>query len=351
MSYQILDIDFNNSSKELIYKYVDFFDKLQLEKSPRDPLQPKDIQILRMKAERSGEVRKRKVTLSDESGEIISNFYMLIFTEESHEFEKNKHIAYIDFNILKDFDESEILDIMLIEALEEVKKYDYITTIESCSTFPRIWKFLEKIGAEFTLEEGVNRLYIEEANWELMEQWVDEGRKRSQNESIEILAFKEIPEDIIGDFTKLYTDLMQHVPFGESAWTPSVETPETWRVSEAKRKERGFDWWNMVTREKNGELSGLTEIIFSPDTPHWIAQELTGVMPDYRGRGLGKWLKAEMLFYIKHNLPESIYIQTGNADFNAPMMSINNRMGFKQHLTERCYKIKRNELERNLKIS
>jgi GNAT superfamily N-acetyltransferase len=178
-----------------------------------------------------------------------------------------------------------------------------------------------------------------------MDEWVEEGRKRGQNEDIEILSFKEVPDEVIEDFTKLYTDLMKLVPFGDSVWTPSAETPETWRVSEEKRKERGFDWWNMVTREKDGKLSGLTEIIFSPNTPHWVAQELTGVMPDFQGRGLGKWLKAEMLLFIKENLPESIYIQTGNADFNTPMMSINNRMGFKRHLTEKCYKIKWNVLK------
>lgn len=84
--------------------------------------------------------------------------------------------------------------------------------------------------------------------------------------------------------------------------------------------------------------------MFSPDTQYWIAQELTGVKPEYRGRGLGKWLKAEMLFHIKENLLETNFIHTGNADFNAPMMSINNSRGFKRHLTEKCYKIGADEL-------
>jgi GNAT superfamily N-acetyltransferase len=121
------------------------------------------------------------------------------------------------------------------------------------------------------------------------------------------------------------------------------------RKNEINHKERGFNWLILVTKEKDGTLSGLTEIFSFPDTPHWIAQELTGVLPKYTGRGLGKWLKAEMLLYIKENLPKTIYIQTGNAEHNAPMVSINERMGFRRHLSEKCYKIKLKELEKKLK--
>ena len=141
---------------------------------------------------------------------------------------------------------------------------------------------------------------------------------------------------------------MQYVPFGDSDWTPSVITSKTLRENEEKHKERGFDWWVLVTKEKDGTLSGLTEIFSFPDTPHWVAQELTGVHPKYTGRGLGKWLKAEMFFYIKEKLPKTIFIRTGNADFNVPMVSINERMGFKRHQTEKCYKIKKEKLESKL---
>ena len=49
-------------------------------------------------------------------------------------------------------------------------------------------------------------------------------------------------------------------------------------------------------------------------------------------------MKAEMLFFVRDELPEVKYINTGNADFNAPMVSINERMGFKRHRTELCYR-------------
>jgi len=47
-----------------------------------------------------------------------------------------------------------------------------------------------------------------------------------------------------------------------------------------------------------------------------------------------------MLFFIKEKLPEAILIHTGNAEGNAPMISINERMGFKRYLTDKCFTVK-----------
>jgi GNAT superfamily N-acetyltransferase len=72
--------------------------------------------------------------------------------------------------------------------------------------------------------------------------------------------------------------------------------------------------------------------------PYRVQQELIGVRHQYRGRGLGKWLRAEMMFFIRDALPEAKYINAGTADTNAPMVSISDRMGFKRHHTELCYR-------------
>ena len=84
----------------------------------------------------------------------------------------------------------------------------------------------------------------------------------------------------------------------------------------------------MVTEEKNGDLSGLTEILYNENRPYIVYQELTGVRSKYRGRGLGKWLKTKMIEYIITAYPDAKIISTGNADSNKPMMSINERLGF-----------------------
>ena len=61
---------------------------------------------------------------------------------------------------------------------------------------------------------------------------------------------------------------------------------------------------------------------------HKIEQRVTGVLKSERGRGLGKWLKAKMLQHIRTTYPDAKYINTGYANTNDPMISINERLGF-----------------------
>ncbi len=80
----------------------------------------------------------------------------------------------------------------------------------------------------------------------------------------------------------------------------------------------------------------------------FLLRKLTGVKEDYRGKGLGKWLKAEMALYIKENYPKIKYISTGNANENAPMLAINKQMGFKFHKEGSAIKFDIEELSRKL---
>jgi RimJ/RimL family protein N-acetyltransferase len=62
-----------------------------------------------------------------------------------------------------------------------------------------------------------------------------------------------------------------------------------------------------------------------------LTQGLTGVVQNYRGQGKGKWVKAAMLLKIRDEFPDIKVISTGNATSNAPMIAINERLGFNLH--------------------
>ena len=90
-------------------------------------------------------------------------------------------------------------------------------------------------------------------------------------------------------------------------------------------------WKTAVTVESDGKVSGLTEMWYDPKKRTIITQNLTGVPKEYQGKGKGKWLKAAMLIHVKKEYPELEMVETWNATVNAPMIHINENLGFKVH--------------------
>ncbi len=70
---------------------------------------------------------------------------------------------------------------------------------------------------------------------------------------------------------------------------------------------------------------------YQPEQETIINQGMTGVKEEYRGRGLGKWLKAAMLLKVREEFPQVKVVSTRNASSNAAMLSINDRLGSRSH--------------------
>ena len=189
---------------------------------------------------------------------------------------------------------------------------------------------------------------MEDVDWNLMRSWVDEGPERAPGVTIE--EFQNVcPEEIVNEYVEMYTEALNMQPLGESESRANIDA-ESWRKYESRNKETGVTGYAMYTREEDGSISGLTDIYYDPRDGHRINQGLTGVRPKYRGRGLGKWLKAKMILHIRDTYPEVERIVTGNAETNEAMLSINKRMGFKRYRGGDGYKFKTEELAKKLEM-
>src|SRR5262249_31301176 len=108
-------------------------------------------------------------------------------------------------------------------------------------------------------------------------------------------------------------------------------TEENIRDWERQRKSRGQESWTMLAiEEATGEGVAFTGVAFDPRIPSVIHQGGTAVDTKHQGRDLGKWLKGRMAEKILAEMPEARFIRTDNAGTNAPMLAINDRMGFKE---------------------
>jgi GNAT superfamily N-acetyltransferase len=233
----------------------------------------------------------------------------------------------------------------LLSYLVTAAKKHNRTLIQGGSNQESGHNFCLKYGGTIGIEGSENRLQMEEVDWNMVSDWIEEGPKRAEGVTLE--QFIDVSEEDIEEYCVIYTETMNQQPFGELEGRTKT-TPESRRLSEERIRTREGIWTTLISRENDNTISGLTEVLYFPDKPTMLYQELTGVKEQFRGRGLGKWLKASMLEWVKEEYPNVKTIVTGNATTNAPMLAINKRLGFKEHKSGTAYKFQVSELSEKI---
>ena len=269
----------------------------------------------------------------------------MVFRESSESYKGNEHLMQFDATLLSAYRRkglgTQILKRILTYAQEKDKSVLITSSHEEDGK-----AFLKAVGAQIAGTGAENRLILEDVDWEMVTEWMKDGPKRSPG--TELKYFPSIPDDIIDEYAKVYTETLNQQPFGDLDINDIVFTPEVIREEEKRHSSLGRTRFTYLTMEADGKISGLTEMMYRSDRKTMVSQLLTGVKQEYRGRGLGKWLKGALLLKIKEDYPDVTIITTDNATENKPMISINDRLGFKVYKEDISAQIKREDLEKYL---
>ena len=271
---------------------------------------------------------------------------MLFLREHSPSYGGNEHICQaIGPFVLSEYRRSGLATKMLPFIYDEVKKagrHSIIGTVLNEAGR----NLVRKIGGREAQRIQENRLVLSDVDWKMVNKWVDDGPRRSPKTRIEF--YHSIPDDILEKYCDVYTEVQNQAPRDELEVGDSVVTPESWRTRMEKLAEGDMKYLAAVTIEKNGDISGLTDVAWFPSRPSVLMQWLTGVQERYRGRGLGKWLKGAVLLKIQDEFPGVTAISTGNAASNEPMLDINRRLGFKLYRDMYQYQLELEQLKKYL---
>jgi GNAT superfamily N-acetyltransferase len=308
------------------------------ERNPGDKLPPESLLRKQLELMDENPMASMEVFLAQSTDGQVEGVLMMGFPRpESPDYESQKHMGMASIFVRPEARRRGI-GRLLMGKLAAVFQAKGVSLIQGDTSTDAGRAFAKNFGGSVGLETKTSRSYTAEMDWEMVRTWADEGAKA--NPDVKLEFYEGLPDDKdIEAYSRLFTEVHNQQPLEELEGLETSFTPEMLKTMLAQQHERGIQEFVMISREANGDISGLSEIAYNPQRPHVVQQGLTGVQTDYRGRSLGKWLKAAMLLYIHESYPDVQYIDTTNASVNAAMLSINERLGFKLHRYNSLFKL------------
>lgn len=313
------------------------------ESRPDDPVPPDaDAEIWLRQPEVGGASRR---WLAWRDGAIVGAMG-LGWVAEGPMFESNRHLVGGSGAVLRPHRRQGIGLALARRVLAELEAQDRRTwTSQTIEDDGRA--FLAWLGAVPKMEASENRLDLTRVDWDMVDRWAAEGPSRSPSTTLEFWPDR-VPVEAYERYAPALSQLFDTMPFDDLDHGQTVFTPELLADYQARIDRMNGHWHTMITREPDGTISGVTDVSYTPGQPDRIIQQFTGVHPDHRGRGLGKWLKAAMLRAAHARHPDARWVVTGNANSNDPMLAINRALGFTAHRGETVFQLDRDALRARL---
>ena len=137
------------------------------------------------------------------------------------------------------------------------------------------------------------------------------------------------PDDVLPGLAALRAAVETEAPTGEIARERGAGDPDVARAEEEALTAQARTRWTTVALAPDGSVAGYTDLVVPAHDPPWIYQWGTLVWSAHRGRRLGLALKVRNVAWVQRALPDRRAVRTWNAEVNAPMVAVNEALGFR----------------------
>jgi mycothiol synthase len=203
--------------------------------------------------------------------------------------------------------------------------------------------FCARFGAEPALVGQENRLDLRAVDRDLVARWIADGPVRAAGYRLEFFSGRtpaELLDQVAEVLNVMNTAPRENLDISDIPMTADLVREREEADLAAGEQQRAL----YAVEESSGRFVGLTTIALRPGTPDRVRVGDTGVDPEHRGRGLGKWLKATMTERILTGLPEVRWVITWNAGSNDAMLGINTELGFRTVAVHTTWQISTDQL-------
>lgn len=346
---QFVPFRLDNATEEDFNDLIDLLHIEAHESNPQDPEPPRTGTRRNIESIKNNPFVETELYLVRSGNDTLVGRLRLLFTRpEAPDYAHQKHLAFVGVYVVPDMRRQGFGTQMLRYAVDICQQRG-LTDFEGGSGVDAGKAFADRIGAHVGQVESYSRVNMTDIDWQMMAEWSNSGQRR--NPDTQLVRFEGLySEDDaeLARFCDFISAIRSTVPEGDLSGFTKLITPDMLRKDIAGETQRGVTSTYMVTVETDGRLSGYTRINHRADFGHKIEQRMTGVLVAERGRGLGKWLKAAMALHIKATYPDVAYINTSNDETNGPMLSINERMGFKLYKQQVYYGLSLNDAKQYL---
>jgi len=137
------------------------------------------------------------------------------------------------------------------------------------------------------------------------------------------------PEEHIEQVCAALNRFIGMIPTGDLEMEELHYTPERLRRNDARGVDLGTTRLVGAALASDGTLAGYTDLFVEQASRSRARVGITMVLPEHRGHSLGLAMKLATHRSLVAQVPECRIVATGNADVNAHMNSVNERMGYR----------------------
>ncbi len=245
------------------------------------------------------------------------------------DYEDNRDHCYIDLDVAPQARRQKIGASLLKVAAEfGADNGRDLLNFDANDKVPAGWDFLKAIGAEHKLTGRFSMLKFADIDRDQIEGWVARAAERAAD--YELVRWDgACPDEYVEAFVE-EQNVMNTAPTENLEFEDEVFTVGRLRDREAAVAKRNIELSTLVAVHRpTGDMVGHTDVWLPQNWPAKAYQNDTGVNPVHREKGLGRWLKAQMILNLMNERPQIDNISTWNAGSNDAMLGINYAMGFK----------------------
>lgn len=146
----------------------------------------------------------------------------------------------------------------------------------------------------------------------------------------EVRTFQDrVDEELIPSYVRLLNLLAVEAPTGDIDFEEEGMTPEVHRRHVERMLRQGRHKLVTLALDPHGEVVAHSDVLVPAGDRPKVYQWGTLVRRDHRGHHLGAAVKLANLLALQERFPDRTEIHTTNAEDNAAMVGINERLGFR----------------------